>query len=89
MGSMATTKTAPRRTGAAAGLIDVPTLAQRLGIQVSFVRKLVDQRRIPFIRIGRLIRFDPDEVDGWLVSNRVETIADAAWRRRNRGGARA
>ena len=63
---------------AATALIDVPTLAERIGILVSFVRKLVDQRRIPFVRIGRLIRFDPDEVDAWLASNRVEVVADVA-----------
>jgi excisionase family DNA binding protein len=79
--------TAPRRTGTAA-LIDVPTLAERLGIQIRFVRKLVDQRRIPFVRIGRLIRFDPEEVDAWLASNRVEPIANVAWSHRHRGGAR-
>jgi excisionase family DNA binding protein len=85
---MATSTTAPRRTLAATALIDVPTLAQRLGIQVSFVRKLVDQRRIPFVRIGRLIRFDPDEVGAWLASNRVEAVGRVSWSRSQPGGPR-
>lgn len=51
-------------------LIDLPTLALRLGVNERHVRRLVQERRIPFIKWGHLIRFDPDEVDAWVDENR-------------------
>jgi excisionase family DNA binding protein len=56
-------------------LLDVNGLAVRLGVSVKFVRKLVDQRRVPFVRIGRLVRFDPTAVTAWLASNRVDPVS--------------
>lgn len=37
-------------------------LAQVLQLSTGFIYKLARQKRIPFIRIGRSIRFDIDEV---------------------------
>jgi len=53
-------------------LIDVAALAEHLGVEVRHVRRLVHERRIPFIKWGHLVRFDPDEVSGWLEANRIE-----------------
>jgi predicted DNA-binding transcriptional regulator AlpA len=36
------------------------------------VRRLVEERRIPYRKIGRLLRFDPDEVEAWLDRCRVD-----------------
>lgn len=30
------------------------------------MRRLVAERRIPYLKWGRLLRFDPDDLDGWL-----------------------
>lgn len=51
-------------------LIDIETLASRLGDSVRHVRRLVAERRIPYLRVGRFIRFDPDEIAQWLDSSR-------------------
>ena len=59
----------------AVGLLDVPGLARRLGMTERFVRRLVAERRIPFYKIGKFIRFDPDRVDDWLEATEVERIA--------------
>jgi excisionase family DNA binding protein len=55
-----------------AQLLDVAGLAARLGVTVRFVRRLVEERRVPYVKVGRLVRFDPAEVEGWIVANRVE-----------------
>jgi excisionase family DNA binding protein len=55
-------------------LIDIPELAQRLGVTPRHVRRLISERRIPFIRWSHLIRFDPEEVDAWLESARVPAM---------------
>ena len=50
----------------AADLIDITAVAQRLGVQVRHVRRLVHERRIPYIKWGHLIRFDPTDIDAWI-----------------------
>lgn len=54
-------------------LIDVGGLAERLGVDVRFVRRLVDERRIPFYKVGKHVRFDPADVARWLAERRVAT----------------
>lgn len=52
-------------------LIDVTALATRLGVTPRFVRRLIAERRVPFLKIGKFIRFDPLEIDGWVDVCRV------------------
>lgn len=47
-------------------LMDIASLAEHLGVGPRHVRRLVSERRIPFIKWGHLIRFDPDEVREWI-----------------------
>lgn len=51
-------------------LLDIAAVAKHLGVNVRHVRRLVAERRIPFIKWGHLIRFDPDEIVEWLERNR-------------------
>ena len=52
-------------------LMTMDQLAERLGVTHRHVRRLVDERRVPFLRVGRFIRFDPAEVADWLNQSRV------------------
>ena len=68
--------TAPTRKGTgghglAPQLLDIQAVADRLGVQVRHVRRLVTERRIPFIKWGHLLRFDPTEIEQWLEAARV------------------
>jgi len=54
------------RTGTHPPLMDLPALAERLGVNHRHVRRLVAERRIPFLKWGHLLRFDPDEIEAWL-----------------------
>ena len=47
-------------------LTDTAAVAERLGVEVRHVRRLVAERRIPFIKWGHLIRFDPAEIRQWI-----------------------
>lgn len=49
-----------------APLLSITEVAARLGVQVRHVRRLVYERRIPYIKWGRLLRFDPAEVEAWV-----------------------
>lgn len=51
-------------------LVDVDGVAELLGVRPRHVRRLVQERRIPFIKWGHLLRFDPVEVEGWLEAHR-------------------
>jgi excisionase family DNA binding protein len=53
------------------GLIDLPAVARWLGVSQRHVRRLVFERRIPFIKWGQLLRFDPDEIEAWIEAARV------------------
>ena len=53
-------------------LLDVEEVADRLHVTVRHVRRLVFERRIPFLKIGSLLRFDPEEVEDWLSTLRVD-----------------
>jgi excisionase family DNA binding protein len=48
--------------------------AEYLGTTSRHVRRLVQERRIPFIKVGHLVRLDPDDLDQWLLANRVEAV---------------
>lgn len=47
-------------------LLDLPQLAAWLGVNHRHVRRLVAERRVPYLKWGHLLRFDPDEIDRWL-----------------------
>jgi excisionase family DNA binding protein len=78
--------TKPRSDTTASGavLLDRDELAARLGVSERFVRRLVEERRIPYLKIGRFIRFDPVEIDRWLTPQRVEPRPAFAVSRRRR-----
>jgi excisionase family DNA binding protein len=52
-------------------LVNIEVVADHLGVAPRYVRRLVGEQRIPFVKLGRLIRFDPDEVRAWLDEARV------------------
>ncbi len=51
--------------------MDLPTVAKYLGVGERHIRRLVQERRIPFIKWGHPLRFDPDEIDAWVDTKRV------------------
>jgi excisionase family DNA binding protein len=52
-------------------LLDITALAEHLGVTPRHIRRLVAERRVPFVRWGHLIRFDPDEIVTWLEQARI------------------
>jgi putative molybdopterin biosynthesis protein len=49
----------------------VKTLAERLAVQPLTIYRLVEKGKLPAVRIGRSLRFDPEAVDAFLDSVRV------------------
>jgi excisionase family DNA binding protein len=59
-------------------LLDVEGVAGHLKISVRHVRRLVLERRIPFLKVGSLVRFDPAELADWLAALQSGRSLDAA-----------
>ena len=55
-------------------LLGVRDLAEKLGTSERFVRRLVCERRVPFHKVGKFVRFDPRDIDLWLAEHRVESV---------------
>jgi excisionase family DNA binding protein len=56
-------------------LLTIDQLAERLGTTVRHVRRLVADRRVPYIKVGRLVRFDPNAIKAWLDAARRDPDA--------------
>ena len=54
--------------------LDVAEAATYLGTSARHVRQLVATRRIPYLKVGRLVRFRPEALDAWLEENTVEPV---------------
>jgi excisionase family DNA binding protein len=47
-------------------------LAERLGTTPRHVRRLVFERRIAYRKLGRYVRFHPNDLEEYITANRVE-----------------
>ena len=56
-------------------LLGVPDVADLLGTSERFVRRLIAERRVPFHKVGKYVRFDPRDIETWLAKHRVESIS--------------
>jgi len=52
-------------------LLDVNEVAVRLSVTPRFIRRLVDERRIPFCKLGKFVRFDQAEIAAWVDDQRI------------------
>ena len=57
--------------------------ADRLGTSLRFVRRLVLERRIPFIKLGRHVRIATSDLEAFIATGRVEagSVPSSARRR--------
>jgi excisionase family DNA binding protein len=53
-------------------LLTVEQAADRLGTTTRFVRRLVAERRIAYVKVGRHVRLDPTDVEAFIAASRVE-----------------
>ncbi len=53
-------------------LLDIQQVAAYTGLSVHTLYTMVSQRRIPFVKMGRLTKFDRVELDKWIAGNSVK-----------------
>jgi excisionase family DNA binding protein len=59
-------------------LVDIDAVSRALGISMRQVRRFVADGQIPFVRVGHLIRFDPDDLNDWINARRAGSIGPLA-----------
>ncbi len=66
-------------TGPTAGritrrLVSIQEAGDYLGLSVHTVYTMVSQRRVPFVKVGRLVKFDLALLDAWIAKRTVMPI---------------
>jgi excisionase family DNA binding protein len=51
-------------------------LSDMLGVDITTVYGWTSDRQIPFLKIGRLVRFDLLKIDKWLKEKTIPSIKD-------------
>ena len=54
--------------------MDIKELSDSLGVEVSTIYKWTHQRRIPFVHVGKLVRFREADVVRWLQERTVVPV---------------
>jgi len=68
-------RTPPKGRENGGQLLDITSAAVHLDCSERYMRRLVQERRIPFIRLGGTkIRFLLEDLDRWVESQRVEAV---------------
>ena len=55
-------------------LLTVDEAAERLGTSTRFVRRLIFERRIAFVKMGSHVRIAPADLDAFVAAGRVDAI---------------
>jgi excisionase family DNA binding protein len=55
-------------------LLTMEEAAGRLGTSVRFMRRLVFERRIAFVKVGRHVRICPADLDAFIAAGRVDAL---------------
>ena len=56
-------------------LLTVEEAADRLGTSARFVRRLIAERRIAYIKVGRHVRIAETDLAGFVTASRIEASA--------------
>ncbi|MEU2869163.1 excisionase family DNA-binding protein [Streptomyces olivoreticuli] len=64
-------------------LLTVQQVAERLGTTVRFPRRLIEERRITFVKVGRHVRIPESAVSAYVAERTVQpvTVRPAVFRR--------
>jgi excisionase family DNA binding protein len=62
----------PREATELDALLSVEQAAERLGTSVRFVRRLIAERRIAYVKLGRHVRIAERDLNNFVATGRVE-----------------
>ena len=79
-----TSRSTPRTSGR---LLTVEAAAERMSTSVRFIRRLIAERRIEFVKVGRHVRISESALAEFIQAGRVEPLTAVNVRRRSKGAA--
>lgn len=56
-------------------LIDIREAAEYINVSFHTLYTMVSQRRVPYAKVGRLLKFDVELLDKWIKQNTVMPIS--------------
>ena len=74
-----------RSEASAEQLLSVEAAAERLDTKPRFIRRLIAERRIEFVKVGRHVRISESALADFIQAGRVEPLTAAAIRQGTRG----
>ena len=54
--------------------LNVQELASHINVKVKTIYSWISLKEIPYFKLGRLVRFEKDEIDRWLEQKKVDPI---------------
>ena len=80
--TLAAGRSSSRFGGALSDLLAIDDVAALLSTTTRHVRRMVFERRIPYVKVGRFVRFVPDDLILWLEQQKVQAeFPTSHWRR--------
>ena len=70
---------------AATALLTVEAAARRLSTSPRFIRRLIAERRIEFVKVGRHVRISESALADFIDAGRVEPLTGAGIRHKMKG----
>ena len=61
-----------KREGTEQRYLSPQELSKYLGIAIQTVYEWTSQKKVPYIKMGRLVKFDQREIDTWMQTQKVE-----------------
>ena len=55
-------------------LVGIKKLAEYLDLSENTLYSWVCMRKIPYFKVGRLVKFDLREIEAWLTKTKVKTL---------------
>jgi excisionase family DNA binding protein len=74
-----------RRDQAASVLLTVEVAAERLSTSPRFIRRLIAERRIEFVKVGRHVRISESALHDFIDAGRIEPLTTASTRNKMKG----
>jgi excisionase family DNA binding protein len=56
-------------------LLTVDEAAEYLATKPRFIRRLIAEKRIPYVKLGAHVRLDSDDLDAFVAAGRVQATA--------------
>ncbi len=53
-------------------LLNIRELSKLLDISVNTIYAMVSQKRIPYVKVGRLTKFDVQQIKEWIKKNSIK-----------------